>query len=129
MKSEKGQSLVEFALVLPVLLLLLFGIVDFGRAFHAYLTIDHVGRDAARTASIGKIDDASIVTTAKNNIMSVSGINSVDVTVSPSKASRTSGDEVTITIKNAKFTLLTPILGSLVKEITFKEDKTIMRVE
>ena len=57
MKSEKGQSLVEFALVLPLLILLLFGIIDFGRIFNAYLTIDHAGRDAARTASIGKNDD------------------------------------------------------------------------
>ena len=39
MKSEKGQSLVEFALVIPLLILLLFGIVDFGRIFHAYLTL------------------------------------------------------------------------------------------
>ncbi len=54
MKSEKGQSLVEFALVLPVLVMLLFGITDFGRAFHAYLTIDHAGREAARAASIGE---------------------------------------------------------------------------
>ena len=50
MKSERGQSLVEFALVVPVLLLLLFGIIDFGRVFHASLTIDHAGREAARAA-------------------------------------------------------------------------------
>ena len=54
MKSEKGQSLVEFALSFPVLVLLLLGITDFGRAFHVYLTIDHAGREAARAASIGK---------------------------------------------------------------------------
>ncbi len=52
MKSEKGQSLVEFALILPLLLLLVIGIIDFGRVFHAYITIDHAGREAARKASI-----------------------------------------------------------------------------
>ena len=55
MKSERGQSLVEFALVVPVLLLLLFGIIDFGASFlTASLTIDHAGREAARAASIGE---------------------------------------------------------------------------
>jgi hypothetical protein len=40
-RSEKGQSMVEFALVVPLLIVLLFGIVDISRLFHASLTIDH----------------------------------------------------------------------------------------
>ena len=56
MKSQKGQAIVETALILPILLMLLFGITDFGRLFHAYLTLDHAGREAARAASVGTED-------------------------------------------------------------------------
>ena len=45
-----GQALVEFALVVPVLILLLFGILDFGRAIYAYNTIADAARDGARVA-------------------------------------------------------------------------------
>ena len=44
MKSQKGQAIVETALILPILLMLLFGITDFGRIFHVYLTLDHAGK-------------------------------------------------------------------------------------
>ena len=43
LRSERGQSLVELALVLPLLILLLAGMVDFGRAFSNYIVITNVG--------------------------------------------------------------------------------------
>jgi len=50
--SESGQDLVEFALLLPLLLLLLFGIIEFGIAVFAYNTTANVGREIARYGSI-----------------------------------------------------------------------------
>lgn len=47
---QKAQALIEFALVSPVLLLLLFGIVDVGRAIFYYDTINHAAREGARAA-------------------------------------------------------------------------------
>ncbi|MEH7352858.1 TadE/TadG family type IV pilus assembly protein [Neobacillus drentensis] len=123
MKSENGQSLVEFALILPVLVMLLFGIVDFGRAFHAYLTIDHAGREAARAASIGK-DNAAVKLIAKNRATSI-GLKEDWVDVSTT--SRTPGTEVQITI-TYPFNFITPVLGPLVKTIQLK-DTTVMTVE
>lgn len=49
--SRRGQSLVEFALVLPMLIVLLLGIVDFGRVFHAGITVEAASRDAAEVAA------------------------------------------------------------------------------
>jgi len=46
-RARRGQSLVEFALVLPILLVLLLGIVDFGRVFHAGIVIEAGARNAA----------------------------------------------------------------------------------
>jgi hypothetical protein len=49
--SRRGQSLVEFALVLPMLLVLLLGVVDFGRVFHAGIVTESSARDAAEAAA------------------------------------------------------------------------------
>jgi TadE-like protein len=48
--SQRSQALIEFALVSPVLLLLLFGIIDIGRAIFYYDTLNHAAREGARTA-------------------------------------------------------------------------------
>jgi Flp pilus assembly protein TadG len=46
--SSRGQSLVEFALILPIFLLILFGLFDMGRAVYAWSTINNAAREAAR---------------------------------------------------------------------------------
>jgi Flp pilus assembly protein TadG len=51
-RHQHGQSLVEFALILPVLMLVLMGIVQMGFVFNAYVTISNATREAARTATI-----------------------------------------------------------------------------
>jgi hypothetical protein len=48
----RGQSLVEFALVLPMLLVLLLGIADFGRVFAAGITLEALSRNAAEAAAL-----------------------------------------------------------------------------
>lgn len=48
--SQSSQSLVEFAIVAPILLLLLFGIVDFGRVIYIYATLNQAVHEGARTA-------------------------------------------------------------------------------
>jgi hypothetical protein len=50
-ESSRGQTLVEFALVLPMLLVMLLGIADFGRVFAAGITVEAISRDAAEAAS------------------------------------------------------------------------------
>lgn len=52
LKSERGQSMVEFALVLPILLLLLCGIIDFGWVFAQKIEINNSCREAARYTAI-----------------------------------------------------------------------------
>ena len=47
-RSGRGQALVEFGLILPVFLLLLFGLFDLGRAVYAWSTINNAAREAAR---------------------------------------------------------------------------------
>ena len=47
-KRQQSQALIEFALISPVLLLLVFGIIDIGRAVFYYDTLNHAAREGAR---------------------------------------------------------------------------------
>jgi len=49
--SDRGAAAVEFALVVPILLLLVFGIIDFGRMLNAQLQVSEASREGARAAS------------------------------------------------------------------------------
>lgn len=60
--EQIGQSLVEFALLFPVLLLILLGAVDLGRAFDAYVNITNASREGARYGSTHPTDTANITT-------------------------------------------------------------------
>jgi Flp pilus assembly protein TadG len=48
--GQRSQSIVEFAIIAPVLLLLLFGIIDFGRLIYIYATINQAVNEGARVA-------------------------------------------------------------------------------
>ncbi len=50
---DRGATAVEFALVLPLLLLLVFGIIDFGRALNAQITLTQAAREGARLEALG----------------------------------------------------------------------------
>jgi Flp pilus assembly protein TadG len=54
LKSEKGQAVTEFALVLPILAVLLFGIIQFGIAFKDYLSLTDAVRAGARKAAVSR---------------------------------------------------------------------------
>ena len=50
-RSEHGQNLIELAIVTPLLVLLLTGVADLGRAFFSYIQITNAAREGARAAS------------------------------------------------------------------------------
>jgi Flp pilus assembly protein TadG len=52
--SERGQSLTEFALALPILALLLFAVIQFGIVFNNYVTLTDATRAGARKAAVGR---------------------------------------------------------------------------
>jgi Flp pilus assembly protein TadG len=51
-REERGQAMTEFALVLPILALLIFGIIQFGIVFNNYLTVTDAARAGARSAIV-----------------------------------------------------------------------------
>jgi Flp pilus assembly protein TadG len=57
--SERGQALIEFALLFPFMMVLLFVILDFGIALDRRVVIQHAVRDGARQGAVGLAADAS----------------------------------------------------------------------
>ena len=54
MKSEQGQTMTEFALVAPIFVVLLFGIIQFGIIFNHYVTLTDAARAASRKGAVSR---------------------------------------------------------------------------
>jgi hypothetical protein len=54
--GDSGQTLAEFAMVLPILALLIFGLVDTARLYQSWVTMQHAAREGARYGVTGRID-------------------------------------------------------------------------
>ena len=57
-RRKKAQAVVEFALVLPVLLVVVFGLLEFGRLFYAWIIIENATRFGVRYATTGNYNSA-----------------------------------------------------------------------
>ncbi|HEX5412744.1 MAG TPA: TadE/TadG family type IV pilus assembly protein, partial [Terriglobia bacterium] len=66
LKEESGAELFEAALVLPMLLILLLGILTFGRAYNTYQTITRAAREGAKAAVLTPCADSTYCTGATN---------------------------------------------------------------
>src|ERR671922_2025050 len=53
-REETGAAIVEFALVVPVIVLLLFGMLDFGKAFNYWIDETHLANQASRFAAVNR---------------------------------------------------------------------------
>jgi len=81
-RDERGQALVEFALIMPFLLLFLVGIVEFGRAWNQHQVITDAAREGARKAAMW--DQFVTVDTVENTIkrnLAAAGINPANATI------------------------------------------------
>jgi Flp pilus assembly protein TadG len=95
---------VEFALLLPLLLLLVFGIIDFGRGINTQITLTQAAREGARLAALGQPNVVSGTQAA------ATGLNvtppEITVTACPANATQTTDAKVTITYP---FSFITPV--------------------
>ena len=126
LKNKKGQSLVEFALVLPLILLILMGIVEFGLMFNSYLTINNASREGARLASVGGTDVE--VETRVETVSTTLNLANIDVTVNPAQGFRDRGDPCTVTV-DYTYDLITPIISNILGNSIVLSSETTMRVE
>lgn len=59
-KNERGTTSLELAIILPVLILILFAIFEFGVAYNNYLAITHAAREGARLAAVGNYSETVV---------------------------------------------------------------------
>jgi Flp pilus assembly protein TadG len=103
--SDRGSAAVEFALLLPVLLLLLFGVIDFGRAINAQITLTQAAREGARLASVGQ----SSSTVVSRTQSAATGLSGVTVTVSSSCPTNAGTGVDAIVQASSSFSFITPV--------------------
>jgi Flp pilus assembly protein TadG len=97
LRKERGQTFVEFALALPVLIVLLFGIIQFGIAFHSYITLTDATRAGARKAAVSRLVPAAERTSAVTQAVRDSAQNLDQSQLTPSVSSTwVRGGEVTV---------------------------------
>jgi len=109
-RSERGATAVEFALVLPVLLVLVLGIIEFGRAFQVQATLAAAAREGVRVMAIE--DDAAAARAATQTAAGGldPSLTDADIAVSPASCEVSAGNAtVTITYRQP---FITSFFGS-----------------
>jgi Flp pilus assembly protein TadG len=120
LKTETGAVAVEFALLLPVLLLILLGIIEFGRAFNTQITLTQAAREGVRVMAIDRDDNAVDLTVFRAavsldpTLMRIGVLARSTTSTFPATPATTcnSGDEVTVRI-DYELPSLTGFLGPL----------------
>ncbi len=102
-RCERGQGLVEFALVLPVLVLVLIAVLDFGRALYAYSVVANCAREGARFGIISPSDTAGIIATVHNAAIGLD-VSQLAVTISEPE-----GTSIQVQV-HYSFDLITPLM-------------------
>lgn len=112
--GERGQSLVEFTLILPIFLILVFAIVDFGMGLYSWITVTNAAREGARLGTVGA-DQASITARVRDTAGNLDNENlTVSVTncVSGCVTTGDPGESVAVEV-DYEYHLITPLSNVL----------------
>jgi Flp pilus assembly protein TadG len=131
-RSERGAEIVEFAFVLPLLLLIGLGICDFGMLFQRYEIVTNAAREGARAAAVG-LSQQQIETVVESYLEAggLTGQPTIEVS-SPDIGANPPLNVVRVTVAypNGSFIVgpIAKIFGSSLKDVTLRSAST-MRVE
>jgi Flp pilus assembly protein TadG len=132
-RRSRGQALVEFALVFPIALIVLFGIFDVGRLVFMYTGLTNAAREGARLAIVNqdvprveqRVQDTSFGSTVSNIGDPLDPVvayyhedpNIDDPTANPECATIVTGCVAVVTAR-VEWSAITPIIGSIIGPIT-----------
>jgi Flp pilus assembly protein TadG len=126
--NESGQAVVEFAVILPVLLMILFAILQFGIVFNNYIQVTAAAREGARKAAVSRsLGTAGAETAATTSAKAAApGLTQSSITVTyPNSPTFAQGSDVTVQVT---YPYSISILGIIVKSGNLTSSTT-MRVE
>jgi Flp pilus assembly protein TadG len=130
--AERGQSLVELAVALPLIVLLMLGLFDAGRVVIGYTTLTNAARVGARVAIVNQSNDATCTSlrtfkcAAAEQAVSL-GITAgsvPDLVISGADCALTGSCTVTVTLAHP-IDLVTPVVGSLMGPFTLSASTTM----
>lgn len=97
-RRREGQAIVEFAIVLPILLLLICAILDFGVVLYSQMTVINAAREGARAATLMAGDGGSIEARAGDRASEAAG--GLDVNTTATCGACKPGDFVIVTVRH-----------------------------
>lgn len=105
---ESGQAAVEFALIVPMLLLILLGFFDFGRAFFAYSVVSNAAREGARAGIFTSATDTDISGAVKKMWV---GLDAQPIVAISPTFPRLATDTISVTVQYS-FKPVTPVIDA-----------------
>jgi hypothetical protein len=114
-RDERGQNLLEFALVAPILIFLFMGMVDFGWVLHQQIQLDNATREGARRGAVGETCEEIIDTMMASTDM---GLSVDDITIEvrlpgggvcDDNSDRTPENKIAVMVKMIDIPMLTPV--------------------
>ena len=106
-QGQSGAALVEFALAALLLVTLVMGIFEFGRAYNAWVVVTNGAREGARYAAVGK-PQAEVVQKVHD---ATSGLDDAKLSVTVTNAEETRGDPVTVDV-SYEMEIVVPLIGA-----------------
>ena len=144
LRCQKGVAAVEFAIILPVLMIIIFGIIEFGLLLYDKQVITNASREGARAGvvvGVSRVDDAGILDVMDryiaNNLVTFGSTPSLNITICPGLNCDPSsdrngmdfGDELTVTVTyDYDFLVLPNFVASLTGMQTLVAT-TVMKME
>jgi len=106
-RSDSGAAMVEFAIVLPILIMFLLGIIDFGRAFFLYNNLTNAVREGARLGAVQmpNVNVAAVQTRVTDRVRQFTS----NPSAAPSVSVSSTAQDVTVTVNGYAFQPITPL--------------------
>lgn len=128
--NNRGQAIVETALILPILILVLFAIMEFGQIFNQYIVVTAAAREGARVAAVS--DDAAAQTAVVNATASINS-NGLTVVIVYPEGGREQGKSVAVTVSKP-IEVNTPLIKEIIDGVfsaspPMLTGRSVMRVE
>lgn len=126
--KEKGQSMVELALTITILMALLAGTIDLGRAFFTWLALRDAAQEGASYGSIRPTDNSGMISRIRDNLEQVipdpATDTTVSITITPA-SEKCLGSTIQIDVYYPTFPITMPFLGTIIGSQTIPIHATV----
>ena len=117
-RRENGQSMLEFALILPIILIIIGGIIDFGWLFYNQSELNDAARVGTRFATVNcgsrTLTERTTAIQNKVNLIAPASVKPIAFTITYSNVNSPLLGDVTVTLKS-NIKILTPVMGVFTK--------------